>query len=293
MKSELAQLKPEVISSLILHGDLSKLTPDQRVEYVVYRSRSAGLDPAGCPFNLIPQNGGKLSIYANKECAAQLNNLRNLSPTVLKEEFLLDDTIYKVTYRVTEGQRCTDDCGAVSLVVIKRGINGAPDEVRKLVPAEVADAIMKAHTKAKRRAVLTHCGIGTNDMDDMPLVVPDAGEKIMDAEATVKKEPKTAKVEPKPEVALTDSKTWIGVITAADPKQSGPNKFIHVKGADGIDLLLQQPAESDKAAMDIYGMMFRELCVAVRKGEELEFTYGVSPKGNNLIQGVKPVEVPF
>lgn len=127
--------------------------------------------------------------------------------------------------------------------------------------------------------------IFTQDMEDVaePLVV-------VDAEATVKKEPKP---EPKPEVAITESKVWVGRITAADPKESGRDKFIHIKGEDGTDLLLVQPSEKDKAAMDIYKAMFADLCVAVKEKEELEFVYGISPKGNKLVQGCKPVQVPF
>ena len=190
MKQELSQLSNEIVSKIILSNDLSGLTKDQRVQYVAYRCKQSGLDVAGCPFNLIETNG-KVFLYANKEAAAQLNQLRSLSPVVSKEEFLMDNTIFKVTYRVTENGRSTEDCGAVALVNIKRGVQGNPDEVRKMAPAEVADAIMKAHTKAKRRAILTHCGIGTNDLDE-PLVVPDMTpqkEEIKQTEVTVKPSP--------------------------------------------------------------------------------------------------------
>lgn len=190
MKNELMQLSSEIVSSIILNNDLSVLSKEQRVQYVGYRCQKAGLDVAGSPFNLIPNKEGKLFLYANKEAAAQLNQLRSLSPVVSKEEFLMDNTIYKVTYKVTENGRATEDCGAVGLVKIKK-MNGQPDEIRKLSPDEVADAIMKAHTKAKRRAILTHCGIGTNDLDDTPAIVAESPkEEIKHTEAIVKDVPK-------------------------------------------------------------------------------------------------------
>jgi hypothetical protein len=186
VSKELSQLSGEIVSSIILNNDLSKLSKEQQVQYVAYRCKSAGLDVAGSPFNLIPNKEGKLFLYANKEAAAQLNQLRGLSPVVYKEELLMNDTVYKVTYRVTEGGRATEDCGAVGLVKVKK-VPGKEDEIRKLSPDEMADAIMKAHTKAKRRAILTHCGIGTNDSDE-PLIVIDSSQKeeIKNADATVK-----------------------------------------------------------------------------------------------------------
>lgn len=245
MSGELSQVSHEVVSSIILKNDLSVLTPAQRVEYVAYRSRAVGLDPAAQPFILMESKDGKISLYATKEAAAQLNQLRSLSPTVLKEEFLLDNTVYKVTYRVKENGRETDDCGAVGLVKIKKGINGQPDEQIKLSPFEVADAMMKAHTKGKRRAILTHCGIGTNDMEDVPLVVPDhqsapVKEEIKDTQATIKDvvQQAEAKHDEKkangyaPEPPADDA--WAGEIESITPEELPSGKACWaIRGKDG------------------------------------------------------------
>ena len=222
MKQELSQLSNDIVSSIILHNDLSKLTKEQQVQYVSYRCSKAGLDVAGSPFNLIPNKEGKLFLYANKEAAAQLNQLRSLSPVVSKEEFLMDNTIFKVTYKVTENGRATEDCGAVGLVKVKK-MPGKPDEIRPLSPDEVADAIMKAHTKAKRRAILTHCGIGTNDLDE-PLIVVDTApvkEEIKEAKAEIKDTPKE---EPKKE------NTWRGKVSDIRAMTAGRPIDIEVDG---------------------------------------------------------------
>lgn len=188
-------IAPEIVSSIILRGDLSGLSEAQLTEYMVYRSRASGLDPACQPFIVLPGQDGKKQLYATKEAAAQLNQNRELSPEVSKEEWLLDNTVYKVTYKVKEGVRTTEDCGAVALVVYQKGTQNRPGEYVKMSPAGVADAIMKAHTKAKRRAILSHCGIGTNDKEDAPLVVVDQGdgEEIKPATATIKDRPKAEK----------------------------------------------------------------------------------------------------
>ena len=226
MSKELAQLPNDVVTSIVLNNNLSGLTKEQQVQYVSYRCHKAGLDVAGHPFDLITNKDGKTVIYANKEAAAQLNQLRSLSPVVSKEEFLMGETIYKVTYKVTENGRSTEDCGAVGLVKIKKGVQGQPDEARKMSPDEVADAIMKAHTKAKRRAILTHCGIGTNDADE-PLIVVDTDqrkEEIKEAAATVKDVEKPIPSTPTQEVKQEDAKPekpkplkWKGIITQAEP----------------------------------------------------------------------------
>lgn len=234
-------IAPEIVSSIILRGDLSGLSEAQLTEYMVYRSRASGLDPACQPF-IVLEVDGKKQLYATKEAAAQLNQNRELSPEVSKEEWLLDNSVYKVTYKVKEGGRTTEDCGAVALVIYQKGTQSKPGEYVKMSAAGIADAIMKAHTKAKRRTILSHCGIGTNDKDDVPLVVADQGdgEEIKPATATVKDKPKAEKAKDKEQPAekkgedeakpTHDEKkadgyqppgpdTWRGKITSVIPEQ--------------------------------------------------------------------------
>jgi len=153
-------------------------------------------------------------------------------------------------------------------------------------PQEFGSAV----TYGRRFSICSLLGIAADDDDD-------ANGAAVAAVVPKPSKPDAAPIPIPPErkeSALTDAKVWIGVVTAADPEQSGASKFIHLKGEDGIDLLLQQPSEKDKAAMDIYGMMFRDICGAVRSKTELAITYGISPKGNKLVQGCKPApEMPF
>lgn len=276
MKNELAQLPNEIVSSIILNNDLSRLSKEQQVQYVAYRCQKAGLDVAGSPFNLIPNKEGKLFLYANKEAAAQLNQLRSLSPVVSKEEFLMENTIYKVTYKVTENGRSTEDCGAVGLVKIKKGINGQPDEPRKMSPDEVADAIMKAHTKAKRRAILTHCGIGTNDLDE-PLIVVDQPQKeeIKQAEAVVKDVKKDAPAreakEPPKEEAKKEPGIWRGKIDKVLAEElPGGRPCWTIKGLDGTEF-----RTADKA--------FEAVIDGINNDDEYQIEFKTNSKGTLVV----------
>lgn len=119
--------------------------------------------------------------------------------------------------------------------------------------------------------------IFTQDMEDVPLVTVDVD---------VKPSPANPPAERK-EAGLTDPKVWTGRIVNADAKQSGLDKFTHIKGEDGTDLLLVQPSEKDTAMLDLYRMLGADLQRSIEAKEELSISYTVSGKGNKLVCGVK------
>ena len=142
-----ATLDPSVISSLVINGDLKGLSNEQRVAYYNYRCQQAGLDPAAKPFDLLTLNGKQI-LYANASATQQLCGTRGLSVQITGREKVED--IYIVCARVTDQtNRITENTGAVS-------ISGLKGEA-------LANAMMKATTKAIRRTVLAHCGLGMLD----------------------------------------------------------------------------------------------------------------------------------
>ena len=172
MAAELRTLSESTLEAVILGGDLSKLSPKQRVEYVVNLCNRVGLDPATQPFQLMTFQG-KMVAYAGRGCAAQLNQIHGLSHQITGTERV--DDLYIVYDRCTgKGGRSTDEMGAVS-------ISGKKGD-------DLANALMKGRTKAMRRATLTHVGLGVLDeteveslqhqgavigtIDDPPAVVP-------------------------------------------------------------------------------------------------------------------------
>jgi hypothetical protein len=186
-KEEAQEISVSTLSSLVLGGDLSKLTEKQRLEYYVHRAKAAGLDPGCKPFDLINLSG-RLVLYATKECANQLTSNRHLSVNVIARETV--DGVHVVTARVTGDARVTDDIGAVALGSLKGDM--------------LANALMKCVTKAKRRAVLSHCGLGMIDESELETVRDVAVQPMAAKPSRMPQdasEPKmVAKSHPEPEV---------------------------------------------------------------------------------------------
>jgi len=139
------------IELVVMQGDLSKLTPDQRLKYYNSVCESAGLNPLTNPFAYIQLNG-KLTLYAKKDCTEQLRKINGVSIEGLDDKIIDDLYIVKARARDKNG-RLDESTGAVV-------IGGLKGEQR-------ANAIMKAETKAKRRVTLSICGMGWTDESEI------------------------------------------------------------------------------------------------------------------------------
>jgi hypothetical protein len=151
------------IERVLLTGDLSKLTPDQRLSYYNNVCSSLGLNPLTKPFAYLSLNG-KTVLYALKDCTEQLRNIHAISLTIPVREVI--EGVYVVTaHAVRADGRCDEATGAVP-------IEGLKGEAR-------ANALMKAETKAKRRVTLSICGLGMLDeteADSIPGAHPEFPE---------------------------------------------------------------------------------------------------------------------
>jgi hypothetical protein len=146
-----------IVEQVIIAGDLSKLAPADRVRYYQETCRSLGLNPLTRPFDYIVLNG-KLTLYAKRDATDQLRKVHRVSVSIVARERLED--LYVVTARATLPDGRTDESiGAVSLA----GLKGDT----------LANAIMKAETKAKRRVTLSIVGLGWLDETEVASV-PDA-----------------------------------------------------------------------------------------------------------------------
>ncbi len=135
------------LERLVAQGDLGKLTPEERVQYYAVVCESLGLNPLTRPFDYLTLQG-KTILYARKDCTDQLRSLRKVSVTITSRERI--DDVYAVTARATmPDQRTDESVGAVSV----GGLKGDA----------LANALMKAETKAKRRVTLSICGLGILD----------------------------------------------------------------------------------------------------------------------------------
>lgn len=143
----------------LVNGDLSKLNPEQRLLYYRHRCEAAGLDPRTQPFEYITLSG-KLTLYARKAASDQLIANRKLSVSIRSRGYVEATGLYEVECRVRtlEGQE-VDDVGAVHVA----GLRGEA----------LANGVMKCITKAKRRTVLSACGLGMLDETEVESI-PDA-----------------------------------------------------------------------------------------------------------------------
>ncbi|EMY7201707.1 hypothetical protein ABCL81_001294 [Campylobacter coli] len=138
----------------LVKGDLSKLSDVERASYVKILCESLGLNMLTKPFEYIVLNG-KLTLYANKSATDQLRQIRKVSIT--KTEVAQVGDIYMVTaYAATPDGRTDCDTGALN--------------IKNLGGDNLANAIMKAITKAKRRVTLSICGLGMLDESELETI---------------------------------------------------------------------------------------------------------------------------
>jgi len=136
-----------IVENVVVKGDLKELSPVERANYYGAVCKSIGLNPLTKPFEYITLNG-KLTLYARKDATDQLRSLRGVSVTIVSREQVGD--VYMVIARATTPDGRTDESiGAVTVGSLKGDA--------------LANALMKAETKAKRRVTLSICGLGMLD----------------------------------------------------------------------------------------------------------------------------------
>lgn len=197
MEKQMA-VSPEAIEKALILGDLAKLDADQKIEYYNNVCKSLGLNPLTKPFDFISLNG-KLQLYAKKDATDQLRRIYQVSVTDLKHAHNEPLGLYVVTAVGQNGQGRLDAAtGAVS--------------VKGMAGEALANAIMKAESKAKRRLTLSLVGLGMLDETEIETVQPEQMLTIKDGQIEVpadvkvpepkpKKEPKAKKEIPSVEVA--------------------------------------------------------------------------------------------
>ena len=131
---EKAQLSAQALESVLISGDLSKLSPTDRMDYYQAVCASLGL----------------------KAATGQLRAKHQVSIVITNKEMV--DNIYVVTAMATmpDGRTDTDD-GAVAVA----GLQGEAH----------ANALMKTVTKAKRRVTLSISGLGCPRLADRTIVL--------------------------------------------------------------------------------------------------------------------------
>ena len=155
------QPSPQTVDDVIARGDLSNLSPQQRVIHYHNVCRSLGLNPVTQPFAYITLSG-KLTLYAKRDACDQLRKLHGINIQI--PDRTVHDGLLTVHAKATDKTGRTDeDLGVVSIA----GLRGEA----------ASNAVMKAVTKAKRRVTLSICGLGFLDeteVEDIPDAVQES-----------------------------------------------------------------------------------------------------------------------
>jgi len=147
----------EMFEKIVIDNDLSKLTPVERVSYYNRLCTSLHLNSLTKPFEYIKLNG-KLTLYATKECAAQLRKIYTISIELAKME-TIGSNLYVWAKAILPNGRSDVDVGCVP-------------------KSNDPNAIMKCLTKAKRRVTLSICGLGMLDVSEIATIPKSRAQPI-------------------------------------------------------------------------------------------------------------------
>jgi hypothetical protein len=142
----LPPLDPAAIEKALLAGDISKMSPEVRVQFYRALCQSCGLNPLTRPFIVLKTQGGELHWYATVGAAEQLRKLHRVSTRILSRERTPDD-LYVVTVQCFTPDGRQEESQGIEYVGNLKG-------------QALGNALMKAASKALRRATLALCGLG-------------------------------------------------------------------------------------------------------------------------------------
>lgn len=135
------------LEEVLMTGNLKNLTTTQRLEYYEKLCDSLKLNPLTKPFEYITLNGKEV-LYATKGATDQLRKVNSIS--IYKLEKFTENDVHIVTAYARDGEGREDvSTGAVS--------------INNLKGEGLANAYLKAETKAKRRVTLSIGGLGMLD----------------------------------------------------------------------------------------------------------------------------------
>ena len=133
-----------LMEKVILGNDLSGLTSIEKVQYINGICRTLGLNPATNPIKIMKFQNKEIP-YCSKDGTEQLRKNHNVSINNIETKII--EGIYIVTAQAsTPDGRNDSSTGVIS--------------IKGLVGDALANAMMKAETKAKRRVTLSICGLG-------------------------------------------------------------------------------------------------------------------------------------
>lgn len=142
------------IENALVRNDLSGLTPQERLTFYNKICESVGLNPLTKPFSFLKLQG-KDVLYATKDATEQLRKIHGVSTQIISKGMAGD--LFEVHVRARDRSGKEDE--ELAYVVVK-GLSGA----------DLANAMLKCVTKAKRRVTLSICGLGMLDQSELDTI---------------------------------------------------------------------------------------------------------------------------
>lgn len=156
------------IEALLASGDISKMSQDERLAYYKALCEATGLNPLLAPFEYMVLKG-KTTLYAKKSATESLRARHGISLTIVSREIV--NGVYVVTARATMPDgRQDESIGSVFIDAAKGD--------------DLANALMKAETKSKRRVTLSICGLGLLDETELATIPGTRTEPVQFANTT-------------------------------------------------------------------------------------------------------------
>lgn len=151
---DIAKRDEGIVEKVVLKGDLSALTPEERVSYYNQLCTYLGLNAVTQPFKILRLQG-KDVLYATKDATEQLRKKNGVSIDSLDGKHVED--VYVVTAKGHDASGRTDMATGAVTTGSSKGDT-------------LANLLMKAETKAKRRLTLSICGLGVLDETDVETI---------------------------------------------------------------------------------------------------------------------------
>jgi len=156
--------EPAVIEQLI-RGDVSNVPREALLRYIFTFCERVGISPLAVPFSLMKTQAG-MRLVANRNFYDAVASKYSVSRECVGEGFFEGTKLYFTRYRATTPDgRVTEDMALVDTA----GLNGN----------DLANAIMKAHTKGRNRATRAHLGFPFPDETEAETV---AGATVVSIE---------------------------------------------------------------------------------------------------------------
>lgn len=177
-----ADTTARVVESMVLRGDISVLSAEERARFYLQMCQSLGLSAASQPLAVLKLNGKEI-LYPTRGATDQLAAIHRLNRRIIDGPKVIDIAGTKMVYAVCEATHP----------------NGRIETATATVPlVDPVNVLMKAETKAKRRATLSILGLGLLDETEIETIPAEAKSPGTPIKVTVSKltdDEKAARVE--------------------------------------------------------------------------------------------------